>query len=264
MKLIKNLGSILLSEKHTKKATCGEYECPMCNRPTIHRISDVNAGRVKRCKACTIATRRTKNMSQSAFNMELIGEVIYRLPVESSTSGMQPYVNLKCNTCGDIREYQAVSASIAKHNECYRCRKSKKINDEKLECSVCKETKHISEFFKTKTSLTGYAYACKQCSNKSRNKYAAKVGKDFLNNKAMAKRYSLSIDEVVDLKSITTCGICNESLPTRKDKHIDHCHISGKVRGILCSKCNHGLGLFRDNVTYLQGAISWLKKNGQE
>lgn len=41
---------------------------------------------------------------------------------------------------------------------------------------------------------------------------------------------------------------------------VDHCHDTGKLRGILCHKCNVGIGLFKDNQTLLQGAIDYLRR----
>lgn len=56
------------------------------------------------------------------------------------------------------------------------------------------------------------------------------------------------------------CKICLKNL-SDKLYHIDHCHKSNKVRGILCVKCNTGLGKFEDNIEYLQNAIKYLEKN---
>jgi len=54
-----------------------------------------------------------------------------------------------------------------------------------------------------------------------------------------------------------TCAICK-----KKDEHfslaVDHCHETGKIRGLLCSQCNRGLGLFRDSKESLKAAIDYL------
>lgn len=53
------------------------------------------------------------------------------------------------------------------------------------------------------------------------------------------------------------CLICNE-IPKRLV--VDHCHTSGKVRGLLCDHCNTGLGRFKDSPELLMAAIRYLKK----
>jgi hypothetical protein len=60
------------------------------------------------------------------------------------------------------------------------------------------------------------------------------------------------------------CAICGTSTPTlnhnetRPNLYVDHCHTSGAVRGLLCGKCNSGLGQFNDNPELLQAAITYL------
>lgn len=57
-----------------------------------------------------------------------------------------------------------------------------------------------------------------------------------------------------------TCYICSEPLERDgKDTHIDHCHDSGKVRGLLCRGCNNGLGQFRDRPDLLRAAAVYLE-----
>lgn len=54
------------------------------------------------------------------------------------------------------------------------------------------------------------------------------------------------------------CKCCGDELIL---PHVDHCHISGKVRGLLCNNCNTGLGLFRDDKNRLLLAITYLENN---
>lgn len=55
------------------------------------------------------------------------------------------------------------------------------------------------------------------------------------------------------------CAICGiPQLELTYPLHIDHCHITGKVRGLLCRKCNYGVGYFGDNIAILENAIKYL------
>ena len=58
------------------------------------------------------------------------------------------------------------------------------------------------------------------------------------------------------------CAICGarEATPGKGDLlHIDHCHKTGKIRGLLCNWCNPALGGFRDDINLLKTAICYLE-----
>ena len=59
-----------------------------------------------------------------------------------------------------------------------------------------------------------------------------------------------------------SCAICGTQEPGRgyKNFSIDHCHDTGKIRGLLCNACNVGLGYFKDNEVNLEAAIKYLRK----
>lgn len=60
------------------------------------------------------------------------------------------------------------------------------------------------------------------------------------------------------------CAICKSDNPrcNKKSKHfqIDHCHKTGKVRGLLCSNCNRGIGLLGDSIEIIERVMSYLNK----
>ena len=70
--------------------------------------------------------------------------------------------------------------------------------------------------------------------------------------------YGMSFDDYDALLSAQgeKCAICLGPFDTRP--HVDHCHETGKVRGLLCNRCNCGIGQLRDNVEILEAAVKYL------
>lgn len=59
------------------------------------------------------------------------------------------------------------------------------------------------------------------------------------------------------------CAGCGTDTPTGKWKvfAVDHCHHTGKVRGLLCNECNRGMGLLKDSAEIMQSLINYLQTN---
>lgn len=78
------------------------------------------------------------------------------------------------------------------------------------------------------------------------------------------KEYNLARDEFYAILEIQKhlCPICGNDISEQdKNIHIDHNHDTGIVRGILCSKCNQGIGLFMENKNILKSAIAYLEEH---
>lgn len=82
-----------------------------------------------------------------------------------------------------------------------------------------------------------------------------------MRSSALKRKYGITIDEFGDMLAIqgASCAICGATKPGGTgDFHVDHCHSSGAIRGLLCSNCNRGLGYFRDNPAALISAAGYL------
>ncbi len=141
-------------------------------------------------------------------------------------------------------------------------------------CSRCNLDKSISSFHKKKGYKFGVRSECKECikswqqehySNeeiKSRKlerqrkpEYRLKQRKSHLQNK-----YGISIEDYNKLliSQNNCCATCKSPTPGGRSTvyfHVDHCHITGNVRGLLCQACNNVLGLVKDNTDTLKAMI---------
>jgi len=75
-------------------------------------------------------------------------------------------------------------------------------------------------------------------------------------------KYGISLDEYNQmlLKQNEVCAICNMNCKSGRSLAVDHCHKTGKIRGLLCSNCNNGIGRFNDSIELLKESIKYLEK----
>jgi hypothetical protein len=132
-------------------------------------------------------------------------------------------------------------------------------------CSRCKQWKPTTDFCPAKSTKTGlYAY-CRPCSNAKRNEWRKKNperNRQIKMPSHLKARYGITLEEYDSIMANAsgTCDICGlETNRTKKGSQLDHCHRTGKIRGVLCAKCNTALGLFDDNRETLRRAIDYLE-----
>lgn len=87
----------------------------------------------------------------------------------------------------------------------------------------------------------------------------ARKNPDKIRSCKLRKKFGWTIDDYNSqlTKQGGRCGICMER-PASKRLGTDHCHKHGNVRGLLCDRCNTGLGLFRDDPDILRMALFYL------
>ena len=141
-------------------------------------------------------------------------------------------------------------------------------------CSRCKETKAVSDFPKDRSMRDGIKGHCITCqrfyTTDYRSRNANKVreywrkynidNRDKIRNAALVRNFGITLR--VYLRNLEKqgggCAICGAT-PGRRNFAVDHCHRTGKIRGILCHTCNVMLGSVEDSVTILQDAIKYLE-----
>ncbi|MBB4235016.1 endonuclease VII domain-containing protein [Rhizobium esperanzae] len=78
----------------------------------------------------------------------------------------------------------------------------------------------------------------------------------------LRKNYGITIEDFDDMYDAQggKCRICETTKPKgRGGFHVDHCHATGAIRGLLCTSCNMMLGLVEDSVDRLNSAIAYLQ-----
>lgn len=121
-------------------------------------------------------------------------------------------------------------------------------------CNKCLENKKMSEFYPHKTTRDRYMQMCKVCKAATDHKSRLRrvYGMDVADYDALLKEQD------------GVCAICGEGEVVTSPKKVislavDHDHVTGAVRGLLCHACNTGLGKFKDDQELLNKAIHYLK-----
>lgn len=131
-------------------------------------------------------------------------------------------------------------------------------------CKGCKEQKDLSCFYFRKARNKPYSL-CKSCVNINRKRYKANNPKAYslISKRDRLKRvFKMSIESYNELfnKQQGCCAICKKHQSEfKKSLAVDHCHKTGAIRGLLCGKCNLGIGHLNDDIAIFENAIKYLK-----
>lgn len=123
-------------------------------------------------------------------------------------------------------------------------------------CGKCRERKSMDSFYWTSPAKKSRMRICKPC------KYRRNKAVPNLRGHRRKHLYGLTPEQFDQLRAEQggRCAICRDVL-TEEDRrlHVDHCHATGAVRGLLCDRCNVGLGNYRDDPKLLRAAADYLE-----
>ncbi|TAL23945.1 MAG: recombinase [Frankiales bacterium] len=162
---------------------------------------------------------------------------------------------LYCSPCFALRYRQHRERKAAKEGRTIRPQRT--APDGFAYCPDCQELKPLEDFPRNRSTSTGRGNYCKPCHNvRGRENRILRHGstRDY----HLRRRYGLTsedVDRMVEEQG-GLCAICQE----REPKHVDHDHVTGSVRGVLCSCCNQALGNARDRPDILRAAIDYLER----
>lgn len=132
-------------------------------------------------------------------------------------------------------------------------RKKKVISDDGFKtCKFCDKSKDMTNFHKNPITKDGRTNYCRECSTVLA--FQRRIKKD----------YGMTIEDYNDFFEIQDgrCAICNKH-QSELDKrlYIDHNHVTGEVRGLLCANCNTLLGMAQDRINILEAAINYIEES---
>ena len=186
-------------------------------------------GRVGICKACKVEAGKRRREAERVDVERTCKVCGVEKPIAEFPLNGGGYRIHKCKDCFNL-------TSIRRDGEHERTPDGMKI------CRTCKVAKPDSEYHYSDKRLGKRFPSCIKCA----------VAANRLRKYGVAPEefeYMLQDQE-------HACKVCRDPFDTviAKHVHVDHCHTTGKVRGVLCASCNKGLGMFRDNPSFLREA----------
>lgn len=200
-----------------------------------------------------------------------------------------------CTKCGQVKPlddfYAAARGKYGRTAQCKECkaayhkarhvpstrpkqRREPFTGDEIKTCTRCGESKVLTQFSlsrrATETRNAVYRPWCKECqAAAARQWFRDHPERQFAARRASSLRtfYRMTVEEYDTLLAAQgyVCAICGQDEPAAHGRtgkkfllSVDHDHTTGRVRGLLCQKCNRAIGMLGDNPALLQRAIDYL------
>jgi hypothetical protein len=175
------------------------------------------------------------------------GNVEWRLSIKA-----QPDSELKCSACGQMKPIDE-----------FRRRADRKERGKRGgRWSKCKDCEREASQQPHRRTLANQA--ARRCMRKLKAENPAEYARR-LREQNLQRKYGIGIADydkmLADQNGV--CAICGEPPAVGKNLHVDHDHATGKVRGLLCGRCNPAIGNMRDERSRLHKAAEYLARNGK-
>ncbi|MEU8803382.1 endonuclease VII domain-containing protein [Spirillospora sp. NPDC048819] len=178
--------------------------------------------------------------------------------LKASKDGLAYY----CKACFGLRNsrsYRQKQARLGKQVKAYQRRRQ--VPEGMKYCPRCEKVKPVDEFGRNRSEESGITGYCRPCHNLIKNE-SRERNHGSVRNYLLKLRYGVTEDQVRQMiaEQGGICVICLRAEP----KHVDHDHMTGLVRRVLCFKCNGGLGQFEDDPERLRLAAEYLELEGSQ
>lgn len=201
----------------------------------------------------------------------------YGLDTDSlpSTAGEAAAVGSRFYFTGKQCKHGHIAPRYTKAGGCVQCQRVVNVKRDGLDESRAgaKAQKHFSRLIAAQRGDTTYTpfepckqghfmrwvntNNCVQCDEdaRARHRVSAKFSR-------IKKEYGLTREQYMLLVSSQrgACALCGHTPESHFSLHVDHCHQSNKVRGLLCGPCNQGIGLLKEDPELFKKAITYLSK----
>lgn len=124
-------------------------------------------------------------------------------------------------------------------------------------CPTCEQHKLLEEFPRDRKLKSGRFQYCRDCTKKRNRARTPELRRRW----HLQQKYKLSQTdyEAMLRDQREVCAICSEA-PKTRPLAVDHCHATGRIRSLLCVRCNSLLGKAQDNPVLLRLAAAYLEK----
>lgn len=190
-------------------------------------------------------------------------------PNNQKKDGLHPY----CKSCQSAKQSARREARLSAGGIDRRTEGNKR-------CPKCETIKDVAAFGANRANRDGLQTYCRVCavetvmqsrqkdptSHRESSKRWKQENPEQAHDMHLRRTYGVEYGTYAAMleKQGGKCAVCEAAEPggNSKNFHMDHCHDTGKVRGLLCTSCNNGIGRFNHDPELLREAAAYLRKFG--